>query len=380
MEAPPAARLLIVDDEEAQMKALCHTLGERGFITTGCSSGEAALAALSRQKFDLLLSDLMMPGMDGITLLRAALQTDPDLIGIIMTGEGTITSAVEAMKLGAFDYILKPFKLSVILPVLSRALTLKNLRTRNAILEARVRERSAELEASNRELEAFSYSVSHDLRAPLRHISGFSDILTTKYSDKMPEEAAKFLGMINTSVEHMARLIEDLLRLARLGMAPLSRQPVDVSGLVREVLEELMKGQEGISVETRIGNLPPCVGDYALLKQVFINLLSNAVKFSRNAKGPLIEAGFKEQNGERVYFVRDNGAGFNMRNAEKLFGVFQRFHRADEFEGTGVGLSIVQRIIHRHGGRIWAESEVGQGATFFFTLPAGQPIDDSKNA
>ena len=289
-----------------------------------------------------------------------------------MTGEGTIATAVEAMKSGALDYILKPFKLSVILPVLARALAVRGCGPKTPILEQRVRERTAELEAANKEFEAFSYSVSHDLRAPLRHIAGFSEILTKQYATQIPEDARELLDMIGSSTAHMGRLIEDLLRLARLGRQPLSRRPVDVGALVREVLNDLQKDNSGQPVEIRIGELPECDGDYALLKQVFINLLSNAFKFTRGREPAVIEAGFEQQPGERVYFVRDNGAGFNMRNAEKLFGVFQRMHRADQFEGTGVGLSIVQRIIHRHGGRIWAESAEGRGTTFFFTLPPGE--------
>jgi hypothetical protein len=370
MAEGPATRILIVDDEEAQMKALSHTLGDHGYLTTGFTSSKAALAALREHNFDLLLSDMMMPEMDGITLLRAALETDPNLIGIIMTGEGTIATAVEAMKLGAFDYILKPFKVSVILPVLARGLMLRRLRAKNAELEARVRERTAELEAANKDLESFSYSVSHDLRAPLRHIGGFSDILLNQYSSQMPEEARRLLGMVVSSTEQMGRLVEDLLRLSRLGREPLSKQPVNVVALVREVMAGLDKDKGDRSVDVQIGELPGCAGDYALLKQVFINLLSNALKFTRQKENARVEVGFQEQNGERVYFVRDNGAGFDMQYADKLFRVFQRLHRAEDFEGTGVGLSIVHRIIQRHGGRVWAEGRPDEGATFYFTLPA----------
>jgi two-component system sensor histidine kinase/response regulator len=363
------AQILIVDDEAAQMKALCDTLRDEGYATTGFASAKAALHELRTQKFDLILTDLMMPEMDGITLLRSALETDPNLIGIIMTGEGTISSAVEAMKTGALDYILKPFKLSAILPVLSRALAVRRLRMRNAVLEQRVRERTAELEAANRDLESFCASVSHDLRAPLRHIDGFSNLLIENHASQMPEEARRLLKFVSSSAQRMGQLIDDLLHFSRLGRQQLSKQPVNISGLVQEVLEELGKEQGGRSIEIRVGELPDTVGDPSLLKQVFVNLFSNAFKFTRQKEKPVMEVGWRQQGGEGVYFVRDNGVGFNMDHARKLFGVFQRLHTNEEFEGTGVGLSIVQRIIHRHGGRIWAEAGMDKGAAFFFTLP-----------
>jgi two-component system sensor histidine kinase/response regulator len=363
------ARILIVDDEAAQMKALCDTLRDQSYITAGFASARAALAELRSQKFDLILTDLMMPEMDGITLLRSALEIDPNLIGIIMTGEGTISSAVEAMKTGALDYILKPFKLSAILPVLSRALAVRRLRIRNAELEQRVRERTAELEAANRDLESFCSSVSHDLRAPLRHIDGFSILLIENYASQMPEEAQRLLKFVSSSALRMGQLIDDLLHFSRLGRQQLSKQPVNISALVQKALEEVGKEQGGRSVELRISELPDTMGDPSVLNQVFINLLSNAYKFTRQKENAIIEVGWREQQGEGVYFVKDNGAGFDMKHANKLFGVFQRLHSQKEFEGTGVGLSIVQRIVHRHGGRIWAEAEVGKGTAFYFTLP-----------
>jgi two-component system, sensor histidine kinase and response regulator len=367
----PKARILIVDDEERQMKALCETLRDQGYDTVGRPSGPDALAALdgAEPAFDLLLSDLMMPGMDGIALLREALAADPGLVGIIMTGEGTINTAVEAMKTGALDYILKPFKLSAIIPVLTRALAVRRLRMENAALARDVRERTAQLEAANKELEAFSFSVSHDLRAPLRGINGFSKILLEKFSEEFPPDARKLLDNVITSAQHMEQLIADLLNFSRTGREPVVKQPVALSGLVSRVVEELATEREGRNVEIRVDPLPDCSCDPALLKQVFVNLVSNALKFTRPRPRALIEIGGGEEPREHLYFVRDNGVGFDMEYANNLFGVFQRLHRASEFEGTGVGLSIVQRIIHRHGGRIWAEAAVGKGAAFYFTLP-----------
>jgi light-regulated signal transduction histidine kinase (bacteriophytochrome) len=258
--------------------------------------------------------------------------------------------------------------------VLTRALAVRQLRMENKELEQRVRQRTIELEAANKELEAFSYSVSHDLRAPLRGIDGFSEILLRDYGPQLPEPAQRLLNIVYTSAQRMGHLIEDLLNFSRLSRQPLSKRPVNLDSLVRQVLDDLQKEQEGRQVEISIGQLPECVGDPALLKQVVVNLLSNALKFSRQREPAQIEVGCRDEGIEQVYFVRDNGAGFDMDYAGKLFGVFQRLHRAEEFEGTGIGLSIVQRIVHRHGGRTWAEGKVGAGATFFFSLPKVDPV------
>src|SRR2546429_342488 len=368
MPTTPIAKLLIVDDEAAQMKALCNTLEDEGYATTGFTFAKEALSELRSQPFDLVLTDLMMPEMDGISLLRAAHEIDSNVVGIVMTGHGAIDTAVEAMKAGALDYILKPFKLSGILPVLSRALGVRRLRMENEELQQRVRERTSELEAANKELEAFSYSISHDLRAPLRGISAFSTILLQEHSSQMPAEARRLLDIVTTSARRMEQLIEDLLRFSKLSRQPLSKQPVNIPALVRVTLEELRQQEGDRHIDVKVGEMPNCVGDQSLLKQVFVNLLSNAFKFTRQKEKAIVEIGCQQQEGETVYFVRDNGAGFDARYAEKLFGVFQRLHSAEQFEGTGVGLSIVHRIVQRHGGRIWAEGKVDGGATFYFTL------------
>jgi light-regulated signal transduction histidine kinase (bacteriophytochrome) len=359
---------LIVDDEAPQMQALCNTLGDHGYETHGFRDGATALEALGSARFDLLLADLMMPGMDGIALLQAAKQIDQDLVGIIMTGEGTITSAVEAMKTGALDYILKPFKLSVILPVLARALAVRDLRIANAKLERGILERTAELEAANKELEAFAYSVSHDLRSPLLVITGSAEMLIEDYAKHMPADAQQIARNIIMGSERMTQIISDLLRLSRLGRQALVQSSVNIATLVRDVLAELQREQSGRRIDIRVGDLPDCIGDPALLKQVFTNLLSNAFKFTRDKEKPVIEVSSRRQADENVYCVQDNGAGFDMEQAKELFGAFQRFHSAQEFEGTGVGLSIVHRIIQRHGGRVWAEAEPDKGASFYFSL------------
>lgn len=364
-----SARIIIVDDETAQMKALCNTLQDHHFETLGFSAPKDALAALRERGggFDLILADLMMPEMDGISLLKEALAVDSEMVGIVMTGQGTIDTAVKAMKAGAVDYILKPFKLSAILPVLSRALAIRRLRVENLELSRCVRKHAAELEEANKELEAFSYSVSHDLRAPLRAVDGFTRMVLQRYSEQVPPDAKRLLLQVESSAKRMGQLIEDLLRFSRLSRQPITHRTVNVSEMVHLIVQELRNEAGDREIEVRIGDLPEVTGDSSLLRQVFVNLLSNAFKFTRKTKA-LIEVGCNPSGEENIFFVRDNGAGFDMAYAEKLFSVFHRLHTEEQFEGTGVGLSIVQRIVQRHGGRVWAQAEVGKGATFYVAL------------
>ncbi len=237
-------------------------------------------------------------------------------------------------------------------------------------LETRVQERTKELQAVNQELESFSYSVSHDLRAPLRAITGFTELLSQDYAAAMPDGARRYVEVIGQCAVRMKNLIDDLLAFARLSRQPMAKQLVKVSELVSEVVQELRRDQRQRQVQVRIGPLPDCEADPSLLKQVWINLLSNAFKFTRGRDPAIVEIGCRLDPAEPVYFVRDNGVGFEMQYADRLFGVFQRLHSETEFEGTGVGLSIVHRIVQRHGGRIWAESKVNEGATFYFTIAA----------
>lgn len=241
----------------------------------------------------------------------------------------------------------------------------------NAHLERRVQDRTVELEAANRELEAFSYSISHDLRAPLRSIDGFAHAVVEDYSALLPPDGQRFLKTISDSAQRMGALIDDLLKFSRLSRQPVTRRRVDTEAQVRSVLAELLK--PGSAAEVVVGSLPGYDGDEALVRQVWVNLISNALKYSGKRALPRLEVGSLDQPGEPVYFVRDNGAGFDQRYAHKLFGVFQRLHRLEDYEGTGVGLAIAQRVVHRHGGRIWAEAAVDHGATFFFTLAAPPP-------
>lgn len=541
MSAAPAT-LLIVDDEPPLMRALCEALGYAGYSTRGFTSGREAVAALREQSFDLLLTDLTMPEIDGIALLRACREIDRDLACIVMTGQGTIATAVDALKAGALDYVLKPFKINDILPVLTRALAtrsvqLENIQLRESVtiyelsraitqglvqrevvertvaaaggqsdvgavyllmptedggmlriagqtgsqvqpldsaalaldepakrwveearselggpegksdprvlfthpfgarievalpivargkffgvlgfsssrpdrrtspgqlkaldvlartaatafetaalvgqlrrmneeLEQRVRERTLELELANKDLESFSYSVSHDLREPLRAIEGFCEMFRSEFGSSIPEGGRAVLERISSGASRMTQLVNDLLHFSRFSREPLNRAPVSVRELVPQVVGRLTerRGERNLVVE--IGDLPECYGDRALLEQVWVNLMSNAIKFTAGRNPAQVHIGALRQGAETVYYVRDNGVGFDMRYAGKLFGVFQRLHSVEEFEGTGVGLSIVHRIVTRHGGRVWADSRKGEGTTLYFALP-GLPV------
>ena len=253
------------------------------------------------------------------------------------------------------------------------ALAIDNSRLHDT-LERRVEERTAALEAANRELEAFAYSVSHDLRAPLRAIDGFSAILEEDHAAQIDDDGRKVIASIRRNTRHMAQLIEHLLRLSRLGhraIQPIAE--VDMREVVESVLAGIRSANPQLVIEPRIGELPPAIGNVELLRQVWINLLDNAVKYSRGKPAAIVEVAGERVSGELRYTVTDHGAGFDPRYAKKLFGVFQRLHRDTEFEGTGVGLALVQRIVTRHGGRVWAEGRVGEGATFGFALPERGP-------
>jgi len=237
-----------------------------------------------------------------------------------------------------------------------------------ARLEERVVERTAQLEAANRELESFSYSVAHDLRSPLRAIDGFSRILLDEHAGHLPAEAQRQLGIVRSNAQKMAQLIDDLLGFARLARQPVKKSVVDMPALVRACLDELREERAGRAVSVSVAELPSAAADAAMLKQIWLNLISNAFKYTRTRPDASVQIGFQRAGEEIAYYVSDNGVGFDMEYVDKLFGVFQRLHRAEDYEGTGVGLAIVAQIVRRHGGRVWTHAEPGRGATFYFTL------------
>ncbi len=244
----------------------------------------------------------------------------------------------------------------------------------NAELENRVVRRTAQLEAANKELESFSYSVSHDQRAPLRAIDGFSRILEEDYGDRLDEEGKRYLKVVRDNAKRMGELIDDLLNLSRLNRRQVARRSLSVNKLIEQILDDsdFQKAISKQQIELVVADLPDCEADLSLLTQVWINLISNAIKYTGKTENAKIEIGYQIIGDQGTYFIRDNGAGFDMQYADKLFGVFQRMHREHEFEGTGIGLAIVQRIIQRHGGTIWANAAVDQGATFYFTIPTSE--------
>jgi two-component system sensor kinase len=245
----------------------------------------------------------------------------------------------------------------------------------NAELEQRVLDRTADLESANKELEAFSYSVSHDLRAPLRAIDGYGRILVEDYEDRLDPEGRRVLGIISNETKRMGILVDDLLAFSRLGRQDMNVQNINMTGMAESLLGELSAESPGRIMQLELKQLPPVQGDRAMIRVMWTNFLSNAFKFTKNQNPAVIEIGSFPEDGQTVYYVKDNGVGFDMKYVHKLFGVFQRLHTAEEFDGTGVGLALAQRIVNRHGGRVWAEAVLNEGATFYFSLPRmdGEP-------
>ncbi|MFH1872288.1 MAG: MASE3 domain-containing protein [Pseudomonadota bacterium] len=263
---------------------------------------------------------------------------------------------------------------SLLRDITERKLADDKIRKLNSELEQRVRDRTAQLELANKELEAFSFSVSHDLRAPLRAIDGFSRAVREDYGDKLDDQGKHFLEILSENAARMNKLIDDILSFSRMGRREIQGMRLDLTELAQETIAELRPSLADRTIHFTVGDLPQTRGDRAMIRQALMNLLSNAVKFTRPKSEPAIEVGGTAGRDENIYYVKDNGVGFDMRYADKLFGVFQRLHAQDEFEGTGIGLAIVKRIVERHGGRVWAHATAGAGATIFFTLPeAGSP-------
>lgn len=367
------ARILIVDDQKANVSLLEQMLNDAGYVSIASTMDPREVCELHRKnRYDLILLDLQMPGMDGFQVMEGLKTIESDGYLPVLVITALPGHKLRALKAGARDFISKPFDLGEVLIRVYNMLEVRLLHLEIKRLydqvEERVEQRTAELEESNKELEAFSYSVSHDLRAPLRALDGFSQAMLDDFGPQLPEEGQRYLKTIRYSAQQMSTLIDALLEFSRFNRQELDKQAVDTSKLVHSALDELGFPWQGRQVEIRIGDLPVSSGDPVLLKQAWINLLSNALKYTNKREKAEIEIGSTKVNGTEAFFVRDNGTGFDMRYADKLFGVFERLHRMEDYEGTGIGLAMVQRIVKRHGGRVWADAAIDRGATFHFTL------------
>ena len=363
---PTQPKVLLVDDVEANLVALEGILERLPCQLVRANSGNEALRLLLKQEFAVMLLDVQMPEMDGYEVAQHARDNphtrDVPVIFVTATHE-TKESILRGYDAGAFDLLFKPIDPYVLRSKVQVFLDLYLGRQR---LQAEI----AAHQRTLAEVEAFNYSVSHDLRAPLRPLDGFSKVLLEDYGDKLDDRGRDYLTRIRAAAGRMGQLIDDLLELSRVSRTDLRRRPLDLSELVKAIAGEIRDdGANGDREVVCPAGLTDS-GDPGLLRIVLENLLRNAWKFTRKQPRPRIEFGRLTAGNELAYFVRDNGVGFDSTYANKLFQPFQRLHGA-EFAGTGIGLAIVDRIIHRHGGRIWGESKDGQGATFFFTLPAG---------
>jgi len=368
-------KILLVDNEPKGLLALEAILEPLGQKLITARSGHEALRQLLANDFALILLDIRMPELDGFQtaeLIRGRERSRHTPIIFLTADYQSEVQVFRGYALGAVDYVFKPLQPDILRSKVSVFVDLA--RTTGV-----VREQAAELEAANKDLESFSFSVSHDLRAPLRAIGAYSNILQESCGDKLGDDNNRVLGKIIESAQRMETLIADLLAFSQFGRQPLFAREIDMDALARDVVEELRSVPGQRVPQCVFKPLPVGWGDGSLMRQVWLNLLSNAIKFTGARETPVIELGGSSEDSRTLYYVKDNGAGFDMRYSAKLFGVFQRLHSTREFPGTGVGLAIVQRIVVRHGGRAWAEGIPGEGATFYFALPKGTLSESSQS-
>jgi len=367
-------RLIVVDDERTQLDAFCSVLTSHGYSVTGFDHPAKALAHVSEHGCDLLLTDLKLPGMTGIDLISALLTRDPSLTCILMTGHSSVETAIEALKLGVQDYVLKPFKFSEIQPVIEKALKFRRLRLENDALLKRVTTANQKLTELNTELDTFAGRVAHDLNSIVHLIQGYSGSLLARDSSNFTEVEWKYLNRIHDTSLRGGQLVSDLLAFARLGTGELRLAKISMADVVHRAKVMTQLEHDGPSVEWVLDELPELLGDESLLEQVFNNLFSNALKYSRKQAHPRIEVSCHELPDCFQIEVKDNGAGFDPEQASRLFKPFQRLHSDHEFEGHGMGLANVKRIIERHQGQVRAFSAPGQGASFQIILPKPNEI------
>jgi two-component system, sensor histidine kinase and response regulator len=365
-------KILIVDDKPENLVALRTVLKDLDVELIEASSGNDALKATLRHDFVLALLDIQMPEMDGYELasiLREEKKTAhlPFIfISAVYTDNLNVFKGYEK---GAFSFITKPFQPEILVNKVKFFIDKHEQEISLYELNRDLASKNAELQLMNQELESFSYSVSHDLRAPLRGINGFATILKEDYETKLDDDAKRVINVIIDNSLRMSSLIDSLLSLSRLGRKEMSKRLININSMARDVVKEFRVLHNNKNLRVTIKDLHEAEGDQELLKQVFVNLISNAIKYSSKKENAVIEIGSYLEDKRVTYYVKDNGSGFNMNYKSKLFGVFQRLHSNNEFEGIGIGLAIVQRIVVRHGGQVWAEGEVDKGATFYFSLP-----------
>jgi two-component system, sensor histidine kinase and response regulator len=387
MQSDPRVNILLVDDDPANLHALQAVLEPLGQNLLVASSGTQALRQVLEHDFAVILLDVQMPDMSGIEAAamireRERSRTTPIifLTGVVKTAE----MMFKGYSAGAVDYLMKPViqgvlraKVEVFVElaqvrhslqqeIVERARIAAEMSRLNMVLE----QRNEDLTAANGDLEAFSHSVSHDLRMPLRHIQAYVSMIEESALAKLNPEEQRRLKGVRDAAHRMSQLIDDLLAFSRIGRTAMRKVPVDLNALVQAVINELQPEVRSRKVEWKLQQLPYISGDRPLLHQVFLNLLANAVKYTRTRAATRIQVFAVEQDDEIIVGVKDNGVGFDPAYSDKLFGVFQRLHSATDFEGTGVGLANVRRIVQRHGGRTWADSVLNEGATFYFSLPA----------
>jgi len=368
------ARIMIVEDERILALDLAETLDELGYTVVGLASrGEEAIELARQLHPELILMDVRLAGeIDGI-MAAETIRDEHDVPVVFLTAHADDDTLQRATSSEASAYLVKPFKPPDLRCVIEIALhkhaTDVRLRENERWLEQTLQQRTAALEAANRELEAFNYSVAHDLRAPLRGIDSFSQLLVERYSQRLDSEGLAYLNRVRVAAGRMSQLIDALLALAQVGRSQLQPIDLDFSHLVQSVATEVAAANPDRSVPVVVAPGMRAYGDPRLLRIVVANLLENAWKFTVRRPRPAVEVGPRQNTVLPTYYVRDNGAGFDPAYASRLFGAFQRLHPDREFPGTGIGLAIVQRVITRHGGTVWADSRPDQGATFYFTLP-----------
>lgn len=362
------SRLAVVDDDLAHLDAVCSSLREEGFEVDGFSRSTQALTALEQHPYELLLSDMQMQELDGVTLVRAATVVQPDLVAILMTAHATIENAVDALKLGVFAFIRKPFRMSELRPVIIRALEVRRLRLENLRLLKLSEDTNAQLEAVNTELNSFAGRVSHDLQAVMQVIAGFAAALQRDVGASLEPKQAHYLQRVVETSERGSRLVQELLAFARLGARPMEFRTVDMAEILRLARRTLDLECQGRQVEWIVGDLPVVQGDPSLLQQVLVNLLSNALKYSSGKEVARITIEGRPRDPGVEIIVRDNGVGFDPEFSDRLFQPFERLHASSQFKGNGMGLANVRKIVERHGGEVRAESSA-DGALFAFTLP-----------